>query len=168
VPKKDLLLVSTLTVAVVLIAACSCGGTGSGSGVNKATGGSTTPATTPSTAEPVRLTVTSTPSGATVELNPQRNDRHAFPGTGRILGTTPLSADLLASDFIDAPNGSCVSFVALVSKRGFFGSEQHFDTCLANGDTGKATPKSTYSANVKLQACPPDNPVNCGFPADGP
>src|SRR5262245_26227092 len=114
----------------------------------------------------VKLEVTSSPTGATVAINPQRNYRHAFPGTGRILGSTPLSADLDASDFVYNNDKSCVSFVLLLYKRGYSSVEQHSDTCRPNGATGAVKPKPTYSFSVQLSPCPGD--PNCGFPTDGP
>lgn len=92
--------------------------------------------------EPAYLSISSEPSGATVEVGLKSVGNIVTIGTGRIVGATPLTVELKSSD-IGVVN-EFASITILLKKEGYFDSFQVIG--LGKGiEHGK-----TYSINAKL------------------
>jgi hypothetical protein len=97
-------------------------------------------------AEPARLTVFSSPAGATVEVGIQAVDGVVTSGTGRVVGVTPIvGLELFDSDV--SYGGTFTNLYVEVRRDGYVPSLQ----IIGLGDTG-LQPGRTYEINVTLSA----------------
>lgn len=92
--------------------------------------------------EPAYLSISSEPSGATVEVGLKSVGNIVTPGTGRIVGATPLTVELKSSD-IGVVN-EFASITILLKKEG------HFDSFQVIGLGKGIKHGKTYSINAKL------------------
>jgi hypothetical protein len=152
-----------LAIVVLAVAAVSlaCGG---GTGGDASPVATATATLTP-TPGPTVLTVASTPPGANVEVNPQKSATTGdyVPGTGRSLGTTPVTARLQPGDFV--VDGGCATLLIYVWERvGYYGAVDNISACVPTGASGPPVPQPSYSWTATLAPCPADVPL-CGMPS---
>lgn len=148
--RRPLVVLSKMCCVVLLLAAC---GESTGVVTVRPTFTPTvtptptmTPTPTVTPIPPTYLHVESTPSGATVRIGLHIVNGIVDPTTGRVVGLTPLTVQIYASDVDILPSNGEGSLTTLLTLSGYF---DHY-AVIGLGPGGPLDPGRTYTVTAQL------------------